>query len=191
MINDRNGNIKYVGATFGEWSHMWMDGMEEVHAVSWDGEKIVDEQVGYFGSDGQNLCGCAWKVDATQEVMKQVRDYLLPSAEKAYREMVEKEKRKVRKGRIAEVVRGRKIPVGTELKVLWVGERPTYRSLMYSWMNETEEIAGCYDRNGNKVWIKTEYLKVTSDVEEPSEEYRKKWIAREMRGLFSLYGCTL
>ena len=63
-----------------------------------------------------------------------------------------------------EVVRGRKVPKGTMLKVFWIGVRDTYRTKTLkrqgcSWANEKEEVAGCYTENGDKVWIKTEYCK--------------------------------
>lgn len=67
-------------------------------------------------------------------------------------------------GDMVEVIKGRKIPKGTKLEVFWMGERPTYRTKQLRksgcrWANETEMIAGCYNENGEKVWIKTEYLK--------------------------------
>lgn len=67
-------------------------------------------------------------------------------------------------GDSVEVVKGRKIPKGTKLEVFWMGERPTYKTQQLRksgcrWANETEMIAGCYNENGEKVWIKTEYLK--------------------------------
>ena len=63
-----------------------------------------------------------------------------------------------------EVIKGRKIPKGTILKVFWIGLRDTYKTKMLKkqgckWANEKEEVAGCYTENGDKVWIKTEYCK--------------------------------
>ena len=188
---EKDGKKLYVGATIGEWSHMWMDGMEEVTAYSWDGEKIVSTKVGYYGCDGQNLCRCSWTVDATKEVLKAVRDYLLPTAEEAYRKAVQDEKNAIRKGRGAVVVRGKKVPIGTKVSVFWVGERETYRSRQYSWMNETEEVAGCYDEEGNKLWIKTEYLKNLTEVPEPPEQERRDWIKGKLTQLFRNYGCVV
>lgn len=61
-----------------------------------------------------------------------------------------------------EVVKGRKIPKGTILNVFWIGERPTYKTKTLRnrgcrWANETEEVTGCYNKNGEKVWIKVDY----------------------------------
>ena len=83
---------------------------------------------------------------------------------------------KVSKGRKVEVVKGRKVKKGTQLDVFWVGERETYKSRQYSWMHETEEVAGCYDEDGNKVWIKTEYLKPIDKLKAPNAKERKKFI---------------
>ena len=188
---EKNGEKLYVGATIGEWSHYWMDGMEEVTAYSWDGEQIVSTIVGYYGNDGQNLCGCRWSVDATKEVLKAVRDYLLPTAEEAYQNAVQAEREAIRKGRKAVVVRGKKVPKGTEVEVFWTGERETYRSRQYSWMHETEEVAGCYDSDGNKLWIKTEYLKNLTPVDEPDEIEHKNWIKGKLTQLFRNYGCVV
>ena len=63
-----------------------------------------------------------------------------------------------------EVIKGRKIPKGTILKVFWIGERDTYKTRTLKrqgcrWANETETVAGCYNENGEKVWIKTDYCK--------------------------------
>ena len=67
--NTRTGEIAYVGATFAESEHFWLDGMLEVFAESWDIERheIVSIQVGYFGIDCRNMCPCAWKVDISTE----------------------------------------------------------------------------------------------------------------------------
>ena len=62
------------------------------------------------------------------------------------------------------------------LEVFWVGEKETYKSRQYSWMHETEMIAGCYDENGNKVWIKAEYLKSIDQIKSPNAKERKKFI---------------
>ena len=191
MIINHDGEVMYVGATIGEWSHYWMDGMEEVYVYSWDGERIVKTQVGYYGCDGQNLCGCSWKVDATTETMRAVRDYLLPIAEEAYKKAVDAEKARIRKGRTAEVIKGKKVPKGTIVNVFWTGERETYLSKQYHWMHETEEVAGCYDEKGNKLWIKTEYLKNLTEVEEPDETEHKNWIKGKMKELLRNYGCVL
>jgi len=51
-----------------------------------------------------------------------------------------------------------------------VGERPTYTGY------GTELIAGCKDKDGNKLWIKAEYLKNISPIKSPKTKERKKYI---------------
>lgn len=83
---------------------------------------------------------------------------------------------------------------GTILEVFWVGERPTYMSRQYSWINETEKVAGCYDKDGNKVWIKVEYLKNITEIKSPSAKERKKYIKHYVESYFpkyyGIYGLT-
>ena len=171
---------------------MWMDGMEDVFAVVWDSEEktIKDIQVGYFGADGRNLMGVNWEIDATDETKKAVLKWLKGEAVKAFEESVIAYKNGIRKGSHVEVIRGRKVKIGTPLEVFWIGERPTYRSLQYDWMHETETVAGCYDANHNKVWIKAEYLKPTDIIKSPSAEERDKfikaWVADNARS-YNIY----
>lgn len=173
-----NGVETFVGAVLKEESHMWMDGMEDVYAVVWNEEKQTVEsiQVGYFGIDGTNLLGKGWEIDATEETKRAVRRWLKRRSWKAFADSVIEYKQEIRKGTRAEVIRGRKVKKGTQLEVFWVGERETYMSRQYHWMNETERIAGCYDEDGNKVWIKAEYIKSIDDIKSPNAKERKKFI---------------
>ena len=83
---------------------------------------------------------------------------------------MERENNTPRKGDRAEVVRGRKVKKGTQLEIFWIGERPNYMG------TDTETIAGCYDDNHNKVWIKAEYLKPLTKRPEPTAEEREDFI---------------
>ena len=176
--NTRTGEIAYVGATFAESEHFWLDGMLEVFAESWNMEthEIVSTQVGYFGIDCRNMCPCAWKVDISTEVARDMIRTVKASAAKAFAESVIEEKNRVAKGRNCVVVRGRKVPKGTKINVFWVGERPTYRSRYYDWMNETETVAGGYTSDGMKVWIKADYLKVIDGIKSPDRRNREAFI---------------
>ena len=69
-----------------------------------------------------------------------------------------------------------KVKKGTQLKVFWVGEKPTYQAQRYSYIKDTELIAGCYDNEGNKVWIKAEYLRSVTPLKSPCAAERKKFI---------------
>ena len=172
----KDGVETYKGAVLTEESHMWMDGMEEVYAVVWNGEELERIQVGYFGIDGQNLMGMGWNIDATEETKRAVRKWLKTQAWKAFEKSVLEYKNEIHKGAHVEVVRGRKVKKGTQLEVFWIGEKETYKSRQYSWMYETELIAGCYDADGNKIWIKAEYLKNLDDIKSPKATERNKYI---------------
>lgn len=55
-------------------------------------------------------------------------------------------------------------------------------------MHEYEEIAGGLDENGNKVYVKTEYLKKTDKIESPCAAERKKFIkAWVKKNAYDLY----
>lgn len=174
-----NGVEKYRGQVFGTSEHYWMDGMLEEYAHVWDMEKHESKSitVGYYGCDGRNLYGdVRVEVDLTEEVKRDIRRTLKARACEAFAKSVVAYKSEIRKGSHVEVIRGRKVKKGTKLEVFWVGEKETYKSRQYSWMREFETIAGCYDEDGNKVWIKAEYLKVTDNIKSPNAKERAKFI---------------
>ena len=173
-----NGKETYKGAVLKEESHYWMDGMEDVYAVVWDAEteSVKRIQVGYYGSDGANLMGGSALIDATEDVKRAVRRSFKGLANKAFCERVIEYKNGLREGSMAQVVKDRKVQKGTVLEVFWIGEKPTYRARMYSWMDETETIAGCYDSDGNKVWIRADYLKVIDKIKSPNAKERRKFL---------------
>lgn len=156
-----DGQESYTGQVLYTTEHMWLDGMLEENAIVWDLESHSTRsiQIGYYGCDGTNLAGGRAKVDASAETITDILHTLKAEAWTAFAKSVTEYKQSIHKDSVAVVVRGRKIPKGTKLKVFWVGEKPTYRSRQYAWMHETETIAGCHDADGNKVWIKAEYLK--------------------------------
>lgn len=174
-----NGQETYKGAVIGEREHMWMDGMLEVFAVVWDmdNHELKHVQTGYFGSDGHNMYEDAWsKVDLTSEVLRDMLKTWKQAGLMDFARSVTEYKNTVRKGQRCEVVRGRKVKKGTQLEVFWVGERETYKSRQCSWMHETETVVGCYDENGEKVWIKAEYLHPMDAPKSPSANERRKYV---------------
>lgn len=173
-----NGNAEYVGAVLGTRTHAWLDGMVDEYAVVWDMEnhELKEIQFGYYGSDGYNFIDDSAERDLTVEVARDILRTLKQHAYQEYCIAVKAKKAAIEKGIIAEVIRGRKVQKGTKLNIFWVGERPTYRSRQYSFMNETETIAGGYDEAGNKVFIKAEYLKNITPFKSPVAAERKKFI---------------
>lgn len=178
MAITKNGETKYVGQVLCEIERYWMDGMLEVTAVVWnkDDHKAEYIQVGYYGSDCCNLCGCTWEVDFTREIVRDLLKTIKIGAYDAYCRTVQAAKTKIEKGAKAEVIKGRKVAKGTKLDIFWVGQRATYMAQRYNYIKDTEEIAGGFDENGNKVYIKTEYLKRLDKIESPCAAERKKFI---------------
>lgn len=180
----RNGEVEYAGQVIYTYEHYWLDGMTEEYAAVWDFEEheVRSIPIGYYGSDGCNLYGAVKvSIDPSEAVVRDILRTLRRNAAKAFCDSVIEYKTGIRKGTHAEVVRGKKVPKGTKLEVFWVGERPTFRSRGYSWMNETETIAGCYDENGEKVWIKAEYLKNIDPIKSPCAAERRKFIKAYIR----------
>lgn len=185
-IIDKNNNVSYIGAVIGERSHMWMDGMEDVFAIVYNSElnEIKEVQTGYYGSDGHNLMETEMKVDLNKENARAIIKLLKKWALQEFSTSVKAEKQAIKKGRKAEVIKGRKVKKGTILEVFWIGEKETYKSRQYSWMNETETIAGCHDEHGNVIWIKAEYLKNITEIKSPSAKDRKLFVKNYIKNYF-------
>lgn len=181
--NTRTGEIAYKGATFAESEHFWLDGMLEVFAHSWDMEKheVVIETVSYIGIDCRNMCSTSFKIDIEEGVARDMIRTIKGHAVEAFAKSVIEEKARIAKGKNCVVVRGRKVPKGTKINVFWVGERPTYRSRHYEWMNETETVAGGYTEDGTKVWIKADYLEVIDKIKSPDRRNRDRFIKEYVR----------
>ena len=173
-----NGVESYIGQVIGIDSHYWLDGMLEERAIVWDPETNWTKTVtfGYYGIDGSNLAGGKAEIDATEDTKRLVRRALKEMAIAEFCKSVQDYKKAIRKGSQVEVIRGKKVSKGTRLQVFWVGEKETYRSQQYSWMHETELIAGCYDNNGNKLWVKVEYLRPVDIIKSPNAKERRKYI---------------
>lgn len=183
IINfDRNGNRKesFIGCVIGEREHFWLDGMLEVNALVWNAEtkKIESIQTGYFAITGQNQCDATHTIDCTPETAREVIRSLKSSALFKYAVSVAEERAKIKKGCKAIVTRGRKIKPGTVINVFWTGEKETYQSRKYSWLHETESITGGFTEDGQKIFVKTEYLKRLDPTPAPTAKERKAIIKR-------------
>lgn len=172
---------KYKGKTF-SWSRSYMwEGIYNIYARTWDTE-IHDEVQVMLGSDydcSEEYLLAQVEIGITAEVMADAQVEFLRRSKNAWNRYVSEERCRICKDRRARVIRGRKVRIGTELEIFWVGERATYWSMTHDWCRETETIAGGYDDNGNKVWIKAEYLENLTPVEFSAEDekmWRKKWL---------------
>ena len=179
MIKNYNNNTEsFEGAVIKLEGHYWMDGMTQRWAICWDIENHCTRQItyDYNGLDCRNLCNMDADVDLNTETARDIIRTIKVDALVSLGEHIKKESARIRKGDTAKVIRGRKVKKGTTLNVFWVGEKETYLSKQYSWMHETEEIAGAYTEDGQKVWIKTEYLqRLTKDTPMTKKE-RKEYI---------------
>lgn len=176
-ITKNDGTIIAVGCVFAETEHYYHDGMDEYTAHYYDAEndKIEYMQVGYYGSDGYNLCGCDWSIDLTAEnARKMLHGVLKRSACAAFQRSVIDYKSSVHKGDFVKVVRGRKVPKGYTGYIFWMGEK--YNE--YSRCNEM--IAGLKqninDKSEKPIFIKAEYLENVNTIKSPSAKERKKFI---------------
>ena len=183
IINHDTGEVRCKGAVVKLTEHYWLDGMLEEYAETWDIENHEWKTIsyGYYGSDCRNLNGhVTAEIDFTSEIARDIIRTVKAEARKAFERSVLEYKSEVHKGYRAEVTKGRKVKKGTLLEVFWVGEKPTYRAMHsepWSWYHsETEKIAGCYDSDGNKVWIKAEYLKCIDPIKSPNAKERDKFI---------------
>lgn len=168
----KNQETLYKGAVLGKREHYWLDGMLSEYAIVWDAteHKVKEIEIGYYGIDGSNLAGMTADIDVNTETARDYLRHLKTEAIYAFCHSVTCKKQKIEKGVQAQVIRGRKVPKGTILNVFWVGERATYMGY------DTELIAGAKDQDGNKVWIKAEYLKNISPIKSPKAAERKKYI---------------
>jgi hypothetical protein len=181
ITNHETGEKSFIGCVIRTYDHYWMDGMLEEYAVVWNPEKEKIEYitVGYYGNDCRNMMATTADADLTVENAREIlRCYVKKDALRCFQNSVQESKQKIYKDDLCKVVRGRKVKKGTILKVFWVGEKPTYRAQMYAYLNETETIAGCYDENGEKVWIKAEYLEKMPEcrLKSPCAAERKKYV---------------
>lgn len=182
MAVRKNGVSKYEGCVMETYEKYWLDGMHEVFAKIWNPEtkEFFTETVDYYGADMNNLCRCSYEIDLSSEMARDILRSKKVSAYHDYEVAVLAEKRAIRKGRRVKVVRGRNVPKGTELEVFWVGKRETYSSRMnrysYYYGQEFEDVAGCYDADGNKVWIKVEYLENITEIKSPNAKERRKFV---------------
>lgn len=170
--------VTYVGAVYAEHEHFWLDGMLSVSAWAWDVERheTVSVETMYLGIDGTNLAGGSHTIDISRDV---ARDMIRTYKQKALRDFcrsVTEHKQTAHVGDVAIVTRGRKVKKGTELKAFWIGERPTYQAKQCSWIHDTETIAGCFDQDGNKVWIKAEYLVPKHTPKSPNAKERDRFV---------------
>lgn len=126
----KNTGITFQGCTLKVFtreiramSDVWVDATV---AMVWDGEKVKEVVVNYnFECDTDN--GSAF-VDATEETLAAVDAWVMAqnnqaqeAAQRAAQQAQTEEMARPTKGRVVEVYKGRKVPVGTVGLVFWTG----------------------------------------------------------------------
>lgn len=92
----------------------------DFYAVVWDAEKGEAKRVEYATTRGWTYPNNAWP-DATPEVLAAYEAWRLVQIAKYNEQKRLEEIQRVRVGKDAEVVRGRKVPHGTRGRVFWMG----------------------------------------------------------------------
>jgi hypothetical protein len=111
--------VYYDGRVLATGEHNWHDD-SDFYAVCWDDEKgIVHKEYDTTRFAG----GGRANIDATDEVKEKAGDHLEAWYYDLLKEDAKAAAKRVEKDKKVKVVRGRKVPKGTEGLVIWAGER--------------------------------------------------------------------
>ena len=127
---------KYVGCVIEDRERNYYDD-SDFYAVVWTGEgfKEVEYNTTRFAGGG----GCT--VDVTPETWAEIGAYCREHLVDLIYGDVQTQAKKVEKGKRVRVAKGRKVPIGTEGLLFWVGEARTYGG--YSrWSQTTSQKVG-------------------------------------------------
>jgi hypothetical protein len=162
------GTTLYIGSkTYQVMSDIWEQGQ---FAVYWDGREIrvADwiERGNVDATDAVWAKAKAWKRERLFDLQmsKLISDF-------------EQEGRALKRGVLAEVVRGRKFPIGTKGKVVGFSQSQWGTSVGLATTDKTVEI----EKNGKKfqnhvdvIWVATKNVEVRDEPVIPMEEIEKK-----------------
>jgi hypothetical protein len=112
--------VTYEGLVLFTGEHNWHDD-SDFYAMVWDAEAGEPREVGYASTRGWTYNNSA-TADATPEVQAAYDAWKARLAAERYDAYMAAEAAKVAKGREVRVVKGRKVPVGTQGTVIWAGE---------------------------------------------------------------------
>jgi hypothetical protein len=125
--------VEHEGTTLADREENWPDD-SDWYVLYWDAERNAIGRDGYRTTRSGGTDSNYAKVDATPEVIEAVRAKVtednvvaLRTAEAdAWREAADEAISPASKGAKVKVARGRKVPIGTEGTVFWVGEEREY-----------------------------------------------------------------
>lgn len=142
---------EYVGCVLSTYERNGMND-SDWYAICWDKEKQKVVEVEYDTTRAGG--GGRAEIDATEEVLREVyRWYKQIGRDLFDLRTNPAEAKKVRKGDTVKVVRGRKVPKGTEGVVFWVGTR-------YNQYSRTEEERVGIEANGERMFLSLDYVEV-------------------------------
>jgi hypothetical protein len=140
--------IEYEGAVLGTWERNGYDD-SDFYALVWDGEKVTS--VMYGTARGWTYHNGA-SVDATDEVKDLAAAWLAADGMKRYREADLAEAVDVAVGKRVRVIKGRKVPKGTEGVIGWLGE-DQYSGSRYGTWGPTKRRIRLDSDDGEKTFI--------------------------------------
>lgn len=112
------GQTLYAGLVVGTGSNYHGDGVSSYYALVWDFEKNDIKSV-YYGSDMGFDADAA--VDAPVEIIALYENQLWDACRARQKYQAELQAKVPEKGKVLQVVRGRKVPIGTKGVCVWMG----------------------------------------------------------------------
>lgn len=142
---------EYAGCVLSTYEHNGYND-SDWYAICWDREQQKVVEVEY---DTTRAGGGGWaEIDATPEVLREVYRWYKQIGRGLFDGRTNPEQaKKVQKGDTVRVVRGRKIPKGTEGLVFWVGTR-------FNPYSRTKEDRVGIEVDGERMFLSTEYVEV-------------------------------
>lgn len=110
----------HIGVVLRTGEHNYYDD-SDFYAIVWNIEKGQPEEIEYASTRGWTDPNRAI-VDATPEIVETYNSYLVERSKMLNAWRAEEEAKRVGKGKVVRVVKGRKVPIGTEGKVFWEQE---------------------------------------------------------------------
>lgn len=156
---------EYVGCVLNTYEHNGYDD-SDWYAVVWDEETKSVIEIEY---DTTRAGGGGWaEVDATEDTLRKAYRYYKHIGKALFDLKTNiSQAKKVNKGDTVRVIRGRKIPKGTEATVFWTGSRLN----IYSYREE-ERVGIEFD--GRREFLPLEYVEVVNWEERLLRGYARK-----------------
>ena len=126
----------------------------DFYALIWNPEKGAPEEIEYATTRGWTYPNGA-AVDATPEVLAAYEEYLAKKRAEYDALRAAEEAKKPTKGKSVKVVRGRKVPKGTQGRVFWYGTGSKY-------MGGEETRVGIESNTGEKFFLPAAYVEVVT-----------------------------